>query len=112
MCLRILKALSLSNHSYIPIAQRSATDQLKPNVQINLNQTSTYIMLGIWFSFQCINNFWTLTTAHDFLGGLGIFFRFGAHWKNLTVHKSLDVAYSQNLLDLDDLFIVTRAVRN
>ena len=34
----------------------------------------------------------------------GIFIRFGPHWKNLTVNKLLDVAYSQNLLDLDDLF--------
>ena len=24
----------------------------------------------------------------------GVFIRFGPHWKNLTVHKSLDVAYS------------------
>ena len=34
----------------------------------------------------------------------GIFVRFGAHWKNLTVHELFDVAYSQNLPDLDDLF--------
>ena len=34
----------------------------------------------------------------------GIFIRFGPHWKNLTVNKLLDVAYSQNLPDLDELF--------
>ena len=34
----------------------------------------------------------------------GIFIRFGSHWNNLTVHKLFDVAYSQNLPDLDDLF--------
>jgi len=34
----------------------------------------------------------------------GIFIRFGAHWKNLAVHRSLDVAYSQNLPDLAALF--------
>ena len=34
----------------------------------------------------------------------GILVQFGAHWKNLTIHKNFDVAYSQNLLDLDDLF--------
>ena len=34
----------------------------------------------------------------------GIFIRFGPHWKNLTVIKLLDVAYSQNLPDLDGLF--------
>ena len=44
------------------------------------------------------------TTGLVFDKLVGIFFRFGAHWKNLTVQKSLDVAYSQNLPDLDDLF--------
>ena len=34
----------------------------------------------------------------------GILVRFGAHWKNLTVHKLFDVAYSQNLPDLNNLF--------
>ena len=34
----------------------------------------------------------------------GLFVHFGSHWKNLTVHKLFDVAYSQNLLNLDDLF--------
>ena len=34
----------------------------------------------------------------------GVFIRFGPHWKNLTIHKSMDVAYSQNLPDLDNLF--------
>ena len=33
-----------------------------------------------------------------------IFVRFGTHWKNLTVAKLFDVAYAQNLPDLDDLF--------
>ena len=34
----------------------------------------------------------------------GIFIRFGPHWKNLTVNKLLDVAYSQYLPNLDELF--------
>jgi len=34
----------------------------------------------------------------------GIFIRFGPHWKNLTVNKLLDVAYSQYLSNLDELF--------
>ena len=34
----------------------------------------------------------------------GIFIRFGPHWKNLAVNKLLNIAYSQNLPDLDELF--------
>ena len=44
------------------------------------------------------------TTGLGFDKVEGFFIRFGPHWKNLTVHKSLYVAYSQNLPDLDDLF--------
>ena len=44
------------------------------------------------------------TTGLVFDKLVGIFFRFGAHWKNLTVHRLLDVAYSQHLPDLDALF--------
>jgi len=44
------------------------------------------------------------TTGLGFVKLEGVFIRFGPHWKNLTVHKSLYVAYSQNLPDLDDLF--------
>lgn len=51
-----------SDPSYISIAQRSAKDQLK---------SKAYILLGIWFSFHTSSNLWTLTTARDFLGGLG-----------------------------------------
>ena len=43
------------------------------------------------------------TTGLGFDKLYGILVRFGAHWKNLTVHKLFDVAYSQNLPDLDDL---------
>eukprot|EP00548_Thalassiothrix_antarctica_P002971 CAMPEP_0194144522 /NCGR_PEP_ID=MMETSP0152-20130528/13573_1 /TAXON_ID=1049557 /ORGANISM="Thalassiothrix antarctica, Strain L6-D1" /LENGTH=591 /DNA_ID=CAMNT_0038844419 /DNA_START=100 /DNA_END=1876 /DNA_ORIENTATION=+ len=48
--------------SYIRIAERSASDQLK---------SKAYVLMGIYFSFHTISNIWTLTTARDFLGDLG-----------------------------------------
>ena len=51
-----------NDRSYIPIAMRSANDQLK---------SKAYVLLGIWFAFHTAVNNWNLTTARDFLGGLG-----------------------------------------
>lgn len=48
--------------TYIPIAERAASDQMK---------SKAYVLLGIWFSFHSTSNHWTLTTARDFLGMLG-----------------------------------------
>ena len=48
------------------------------------------------------NSIDTTGLGFDTLDGLCI--RFGEHWKNNTVHTFFDVAYSQNLLNLDDLF--------
>ena len=47
---------------YVRVAMRSPRDQLL---------SKFFVLLGTWFSFHTASNLWTLTTARDFLGGLG-----------------------------------------
>ena len=92
----------------------SCSPQVDPSLPlITLVRRLLKLFLLVYDFFQSLhNNMPTADADAESVNTIGlgfdklyaIFVHFGAPWKNLTVAKLFDVAYAQNLPDLDDLF--------